>query len=275
MATEVPPLAGEPVTATTYHHTSLVEEEEGYGDNIHFCRYLPLLARRCGKVLVRCRPALEPILQRVEGVAGVVPITASEPGMPVDRYVHMMSLPHLLEPEPARMSDSVPYLAVDPDLGEHWRQRIKGARLKIGLVWAGNPTQPKDVVRSIPLSQFQPLAAVEGVTFYSLQKGPAAAQLAEAPFPIVDLAPGLADFSSTAAAIAQLDLVITVDTAVCHLAGALGRPVWTLLYFPPDWRWQLQGDETLWYPSMRLFRQGTERRWAPVIQEVAQALAKY
>lgn len=253
--------------------TILVEEDQGYGDSFQFCRYLSLLAEKCGKVVVRARPAVERILKRVAGVADVIPITATSANMQIDRYVYMLSLPHLVGRGEDKIHRTPPYISAEPALIEQWRPRISSPCPKVGLVWAGSVSHGKNAFRSIPLAMFKPLANIKGVSFYSLQKGDAAQQVTNAPFPIIDLSPELHDFNHTAAAIAHLDWVITVDTAVAHLAGGMGKPVWTLLYFPPDWRWQRDGEATPWYPSMRLFRQDIDCAWEPVLARVGGALS--
>lgn len=254
--------------------TILVEEDQGYGDSIQFCRYLSLLAEKCGKVVVRCRPAVERILKRVAGVTDVIPITTTAVNMQIDRYVYMLSLPFLLGPGEDKIYRSPPYISAESPLLEQWRSLINAPNLKIGLVWAGSAGHSKNAFRSITLEMFNSLANIQGVTFYSLQKGDAAQQIANSSLRIIDLSAELRDFNDTAAAIAHLDLVISVDTAVAHLAGAMGKPVWTLLYFPPDWRWQEEGDSTPWYPSMRLFRQDVTCKWQPVIGRVAEELSQ-
>jgi ADP-heptose:LPS heptosyltransferase len=148
--------------------------------------------------------------------------------------------------------------------------------LRIGLVWAGGPHHSNDRWRSIPLAQFAPLTNLEGANFYSLQTGEAAEQVKqlEAPVRIIDLRDDLQDFADTAAVVASLDLVITVDTAVAHLAGALGKPVWILLTNAPDWRWFLEREDSPWYPTARLFRQTTHGNWQDVLARMQQELRK-
>lgn len=254
--------------------TILVEEDEGYGDSFQFCRYLPLLAERCNKVIVRCRPATEKILSRIKGVAAIIPITASSTDIHIDRCVYMMSLPHLLGPEPDGIVRDIPYLSIDPSQVQKWKNPIHSEGLKVGLVWAGSATHGKDSSRSIPFSLFAPFENIEGVSFYSLQKGPPTAQLENSPFPITDLGSQFEDFSDTAAAIINLDLVISVDTSIAHLAGGLGKPVWMLSYFPGDWRWGFKGSETVWYPTMKIFRQDNSCNWEPVIKQMLPDLLK-
>jgi ADP-heptose:LPS heptosyltransferase len=163
---------------------------------------------------------------------------------------------------------------------EKWRKKVDAAAgdaaIKIGLAWAGRPTHKQDKERSVKLARFANVSKIEGVKLFSLQKGPAAAEANPAPagMSIANLTGGLADFSDTAAFVANLDLVIAVDTAVVHLAGALGKPVWTLLAFAPDWRWLLARDDSPWYPSMRLFRQPAIGDWNAVFAQVEEELRK-
>jgi hypothetical protein len=155
-----------------------------------------------------------------------------------------------------------------------WQQRLASHNVNVGLVWAGNPGHWRDRQRSLPLAAFVPLAQIQGVSLYSLQKGATAVQVATVPvgMKLIDLAPELDDFATTTAVIANLDLVITVDTAVAHLAGAMGVPVWNLITSPPDWRWLLEREDSPWYPSMRLFRQETVGDWSLLIERVAEDL---
>jgi ADP-heptose:LPS heptosyltransferase len=168
---------------------------------------------------------------------------------------------------------SIPYLQADPQLAHAIAQHFGASAntgLRVGLVWSGSPRHTRDPQRSIPLSQLCALTEILGTTFYSLQKGPAAKDLLNMPIDmnLVDLSGYLNDFADTAAAIANLDLVITVDTAVAHLAGALGRPVWILLTRNPDWRWLLAREDSPWYPTARLFRQDKASDWHSVIDRV-------
>jgi hypothetical protein len=172
----------------------------------------------------------------------------------------------------------VPYLEIEPSESERWKQRLAGpARVvKVGLVWAGNKENLNDLNRSIRLSMLSPLAAVEWVDFYSLQKGEPAAQATSdgAGFNLIDFTDELQNFDHTAALIQNLDLVISVDTSVAHLAGALGKPVWIMVPFSSDWRWMLGREDSPWYPSMRLFRQKAAGDWKDVVGRVTTALAE-
>jgi hypothetical protein len=168
----------------------------------------------------------------------------------------------------------IPYLAPDPASTRAMAMRLGGSEgFKVGLVWSGNPRHPNDRQRSIPLQRLAPICDVPGVRFFSLQTDERAGDLQQVPpGRIIDLSPHLTDFAETAAAVSQLDLVISVDTAVAHLAGALGRPAWTLLPEPADWRWLRDRDSSPWYPGMRLFRQTKRHEWDPVLDRVREAL---
>jgi Flp pilus assembly protein TadD len=257
--------------------TILLYAELGSGDTIHLIRYAPLVARRGGKVIVECQPGLEKLLRSVDGIQEVV--AQGQPLPPFDMQCPMMSLPlefgTTLETIPA----NVPYLSPPPDRVAAWRERIgdHSNHLNVGLVWAGRPDHKNDRQRSIRLDQFAPLATVKSVRFYSLQKGQAAASQAAVPPPgmdFIDWTSDLLDFAETAALMANLDLLISVDTSVIHMAGAIGKPVWVLIPFVPDFRWFLNRTDTPWYPTMRLFRQPALRDWNSVIADVTSALAQ-
>jgi Flp pilus assembly protein TadD len=253
--------------------TILLHAEQGFGDMIQVIRYAPLVARRGGKVIVECRPELVQLFRAVVGVERVVAL--GEPMPPFDVQCPMMSLPLAFGTTLATIPATVPYLTAPADRIEAWRQRIgDDGRLRIGLVWAGRPAQQYDRRRSSRLDHFAPLAQVKSTRFFSLQKGEAAAQYATPPpaMEITDFSPDLNDFAETAALIANLDLVIGVETAVTHLAGAMGKPVWAILAHVADWRYMLDRADCAWYPTMRLFRQIKPGDWDAVIKEVASAL---
>ena len=248
----------------------LLHAEQGFGDSIQFIRYASLVAALGGTVLVECPPPLAGLFGIVRGVAQVIPEGAPLP--PFDCHAPMLSLPLLCQTTLQTVPAAIPYLTPDPQRCLEWRDRLglEGSRLKVGIAWSGNPKYFRDRLRSIALSELLPLLSVEGVDFISLQKDGGSEQIRQAPAAsgIIDHTALLRDFSETAALLAQLDLVISVDTAVAHLAGALGRPVWTLLPYAPDWRWMLERSDSPWYPTMRLFRQERIQEWAPVIGEV-------
>jgi hypothetical protein len=257
--------------------TILVHAEQGHGDIFHFIRYLPLVRRWSGRVLFECPAALHPLLSNCSGPDELLASAAPLP--PFDVHAPLLSLPHLLNLPDPKDSPSPPYLIANPALIAQWQTELSQLDgCKIGINWQGNPKHTKDSRRSIPLAEFLPLAQVPGVRLISLQKGFGKDQLADVANNglVLDLGSRLDEtagaFVDTAAALHGLDLVITSDTALAHLAGALGRPVWLALSAAPDWRWQLTGDATPWYPSMRLFRQSTLGDWATVFAQIAAEL---
>ena len=263
---------GRPLT----DQTLLVYAEQGLGDTLQFCRYLPNVAERVGRIVFECQPPLVSLLATLPGVTQCIAKTGEgEPRVGFDTYVPLLSLPGLFETTLGTLTaHHCPYLKPNDRLVDAWRQQLPQDRLKVGLVWAGNPRNANDRRRSIALSSLAPLARIPGMRFVSLQLGPAAQQAGQPPaqMDLLDVTADIGDFADTAAMVANLDLVIAVDTAVAHLAGALGVPVWTLIYAPPDWRWLLEREDSPWYPTMRLFRQETPGQWAPVIGRVAAAL---
>jgi tetratricopeptide (TPR) repeat protein len=259
--------------------TLLVECEQGFGDTLQFARFLPRVKERGGEVLFHVQPELHRLL---EGVAGPDRLLKKEPGAapgaPFELYIHLLSLPRVFGTTSRTLPEGVSYLKAAPEVCGRWRTRLgPGGPMKAGLVWAGNPRHPNDRHRSCRLAQFAPLARVPGLAFFGLQKGTGAGEALKPPqgMRFIDLAPELHDFVDTAAALETLDLVITVDSAVAHLAGGLGRPAWVLLPFMPDWRWMLQRGDSPWYPSVRLFRQPAPGDWASVFEEVAVALGRF
>ncbi|MCI0356178.1 MAG: TIGR03032 family protein, partial [Acidobacteria bacterium] len=260
--------------------TLLIHTEQGAGDAIQFARYLPLAAERAGKLMLVCRAELMPLFATLPGIGEI-----REPGTfqvaEFDTYAPLLSLPHLfgttLDTIPAR----TPYL----DAALLRRRKTVAllppsipARLKVGLAWAGSPAHNNDRNRSCSLAEFLPiLLRARGTAFYSLQKGQRSQELRELPSDrtVHDLDGLIHDYGDTALLIDQLDLIITVDTAVAHLAGALGKPVWILLPEVPDWRWGLEGETTPWYPRMRLFRQTPHGDWSGVMARVAETLEQW
>jgi tetratricopeptide (TPR) repeat protein len=249
----------------------LLHAEQGFGDAIHFSRFAPLVARRGGKVILFCPQEVVRLLQSVEGVEQVV--EWNDPLPPFDLECPLLSLPRVFQTDLTNIPASVPYISPDPTSKAAWQARLHPIDgLKVGLAWAGRPTHARELQRSIPLAAFSPLARLPRVRFFSLQKGLPAQQAATAPFPLTDWTSDLTDFADTATLVDNLDLVITADTAVAHLAGALNKPVWTLLPHTPDWRWMLDRPDSPWYPTMRLFRQPTPGDWCTPIEQVVQSL---
>ena len=257
--------------------TILLHAEQGLGDGIQFVRYAAMLRRMGARVIVECDDALARLFATLDGVERVV--RRSDPTPPHDAWAALMSLPHLLGTTLATIPAEVPYLRAEPELAERWRTRLATtAGLRVGLVWAGNPDFGHDPQRSVPLAALLPLMTVEGVSFFGLQKGGGRRELdgwqGRLPPCFTDLGDEIGDFADTAAILANLDLVVCVDTAVAHLAGALGRPVWTLLRDVGDWRWLDRGERTPWYPTMRLFRQERPGSWDSVVAGVGAALTR-
>jgi tetratricopeptide (TPR) repeat protein len=251
--------------------TVLLYKEGGFGDTIQFARYAPLVAERGARVILEVQPALTRLFQTLDGVDLLV---KRGPQLPeFDFQSNLADLPRIfgttLETVPAK-----PYLSANPVLTRIWRKRLGSSGFKVGLVWAGNPGFPDARHKSIPLPQLAPLASCRGIKWVSLQKGAGASELAAAPdgMRLLSFDERLVDFAETAAVIENLDLVITIDTAVAHLAGALGRPVWVLLPLVPDWRWLVEREDSPWYPSVRLFRQTELGTWTSVVERVAREL---
>ncbi|MBK9114871.1 MAG: tetratricopeptide repeat protein [Betaproteobacteria bacterium] len=254
--------------------TILIHVEQGLGDSIQFVRYVPRVKALGATVLLVVRPELERLLTGFPGVDRLL-VAGDTVTLACDYVVHLLSLPEVFRTALDSVPADVPYLEAPEDARAQWRERLAGAPgLRVGLVWAGNPDHPGDRSRSIALDALAPLGAVPGVRYFSLQKGERAAQARTPPpgLDLVDLSAAIGNFTDTAAIIANLDLVVCVDTAVAHLAGALGKDVWMLISQPPDWRWLLGRADTPWYPTMRLFRQAVRGRWDEAIAEVAAAL---
>jgi hypothetical protein len=255
--------------------TILLHAEQGFGDTLQFIRYLPLMARRAGRVIVECQAELERLLRPSCGSCEIVP--KGQPLPDFDVHCPLLSLPRIFGATMDASPVAVPYLVADPARVEAWRKKLSlsSGTLNVALAWAGNPGFKGDRTRSTTLDRLAALAKVRGVNFYSIQKGEPARQLEHPPagMRVVDLGPELHDFCDTAAVMAVMDLVLTTDTSVAHLAGALGRPVWVMLQFAPDWRWLIGREDCPWYPSMRLFRQRSRGDWPGVVDQIAGELA--
>lgn len=272
----VPRWDGRPIPGGTL----LLHAEQGFGDALNFARYLPYACERSGaqRVIVECPRALDRLMRQSYGppVEFTIYQQGHEPGpQPFDCYATALSLPFILGMyEPLTMPQ--PYLQLDPAWREAWRERLGAATgLRVGLVWAGNANHVNDWRRSIDARRLLPLLTSHPtIRFYSLQlEAPNDSGQVLRDAGLIDLAQHITDFADTAAFVSELDLIIAVDTAIVHLAGALGRPVWTLLPLAPDWRWGLEREDTPWYPTMRLFRQKRAGDWDEVIQRVDEALA--
>ncbi len=255
----------------------LIFHEQGFGDALQFCRYLPLVKAGGGVVQFSTKKPLLRLFSNFPGIDELIDHSAETiAGAQPDLAVPLMSLPYIFGTTLATIPVAVPFPAAIRHLLKKWRSKIDNpaANLRVGLVWAGSPAHIPGQIRTCGLQVMAPLADIPGVTFYSLQKGEAANQ-AHTPPPkmqLIDLTEDIADFADTAGLIMNLDLVIAVDTAVAHLAGALGKPVWTLLPAAGEWRWLLARNDTPWYPAMRLFRQSAPGGWSSVMTAVAQKL---
>jgi Flp pilus assembly protein TadD len=252
--------------------TILTYAEQGFGDTIQFLRYVPMLAAQGARVVVEVPKALARLAGSVAGASTVVAQGAALPDY--DCQCALASLPLRFGTGLATIPADIPYLAADAAALARWRLRIGSGGRRIGLVWAGSPLHRKDAQRSIPIELLAPLLDLPDTAWFSLQVGERAPDLAKLPpGRVVDLAPELGDFAETAAALEALDLVIGVDTAVLHLAGALGRPGFLLLPFTADWRWLTGRADSPWYPSLQLFRQKSPGDWAGAIARVGAVLA--
>jgi Flp pilus assembly protein TadD len=266
--------------------TVLLHAEQGFGDTLQFIRYAPRVKERGGAVVVECQPELVSLLSTCPGIDQVVAAGSLLP--PFAAHAPLLSLPGVFRTSLATIPAKVPYLWADAQLVERWRPEVSAVpplptpspsggegkvrgSFKIGITWQGRPSHPGDRHRSVPLAQFTPLARLDGVRLVSLQVGPAAAQAAGSDLGVIDLGSRFspASFADAAAVMMSLDLVVTVDSAVAHLAGALGVPVWVAVPFAPDFRWLLERDDSPWYPSMRLFRRKDPSNWEEVFARIA------
>jgi Flp pilus assembly protein TadD len=255
----------------------LLVGDQGYGDTIQFARYIPMVVERCLELIVGCSAEMAPLLANIPGVTQYAHRWTDIPGHAA--HCRMSSLPYLFRTQLDTIPSRVPYLKVDPSRIAHWRDRLnatlpRGVR-RIGLAWTGRPTHPNDRRRSMPLSSLEALGDARPAAFVSLQKPVPARDLPDmAQFPgMTDISADLTDFGETAAVIENLDLVITVDTAMGHLAGALGKPTWILIPKAADWRWMLDRDDSPWYPSVRLFRQQKPGAWTETLHRLGAALS--
>ncbi|MBR0776087.1 tetratricopeptide repeat protein [Bradyrhizobium diazoefficiens] len=250
----------------------LLHAEQGFGDTIQFCRFVPAIAAG-RRVILEVQPPLVPLLAGLPGIERIV--ARRDPLPPFDLHCPLLSLPRALGITLETIPQE-PYLRADPERVAAWRQRVRQLDgLRVGFAWAGNQTMVGDRRRSIPLERFSQLADISGVSFVSLQKGSAASQSLPPGLSLHDWTDDLHDFGDTAALIEALDLVISVDTAVVHLAGALGRPVWLLNRFNRCWRWLVNRDDSPWYPTLRQFRQPEPGDWDSVLENVRAALQTY
>ena len=251
--------------------TILIHAEQGYGDTLQFVRYVPAAAARGGRVVLEVPKPLVRLARTVAGASEVV--AAGDPLPDFDCHCPLLSLPRVFKTTLHTIPDAVPYLCVPAEASAVWRKRIATAPgLKIGVAWCGSMVGVIDR-RPIDVRLFEPLSEIPNVSWFSLQVGERCRDLMLLNRPrITDLSPWLTDFAETAAAACHLDLVITIDTSVAHLAGALGCPTWVLLPYNADWRWLIERDDSPWYPTARLYRQKEPGDWTGVISGIAAAL---
>ena len=272
--TDKPQWDGTPFTDGTL----LLVADQGFGDVIQFSRYIPWVLERCPDVVIACSSEMVPVLRQFLPEDRI--FFRWETCPPYKAFAALSGLPRLHGTRVDHVLAPIPYLHADPVRVASWTARLRrlapNTLLKVGIVWAGRPTHNNDRRRSSKLADFAPLAALPGVALVSLQKGPSADQAGRyfGRAPLINIGAEVRDYDDTMALLECLDLVVTVDTSVGHLAAAMGKPVWILLATSPDWRWLLGREDTLWYPTVRLFRQTEPRVWGDVFQNVAAALAE-
>jgi hypothetical protein len=259
--------------------TLLLIADQGFGDVIQFARYIPWAAKRCRDIAIASSVEVRPLLQQIAPAARQFVRWEDAPDYAA--YCPLSGLPRLAGTRIDSVPVPIPYLRADPGRTAQWAERLDGliprGLRRVGVIWAGRPTHNNDRNRSALLADFRPLASVSGVALLALQKGPktdqAGAYYGRAP--LINIGAEIEDYDDTMAILENLDLLVTVDTSVAHLAGAMGRPVWIMLPRAPDWRWLLDRADTPWYPTLRLFRQTTVRRWDDVAQAIAAGLATH
>lgn len=252
--------------------------DQGFGDTIQFCRYIPEVAKLCPNLVMACSSEMQPIVMQQAGITRYADRWENVPDFAA--YCPLSGLPRLFGTDLNSIPAPVPYVRADPAKVARWRARlgqlIPAGFQAIGIVWAGRPTHGNDFNRSATLKTLAPLAALERTALVSLQIGPAAAQVAEyyGAAPLIHLGAEIVDFTDTMAILEVLDRVVAVDTSIVHLAGAMGRPVSVLLPFAPDWRWLRERSDTPWYPTLELFRQPASGAWAAPVAAVAERLKR-
>ena len=268
----IPPWDGKPMRDGSI----LLVADQGYGDGIQFSRYVPWARERCEKVVVACSKELQPLIRDIPGVDVIFDAWASCPK--VDAWETMSGLPRHHGTRAGNIPAAIPYMHARPDNKDRWAARLDQlappGKPRIGIVWAGRPTHMNDRNRTISLTRLAPMLELDEFNFISLQKGPATEQIGRyfGRALLVNLGPELDNFGDSAAVIESLDLVVCVDTSVGHVAGAIGKPVWVMLPYAPDWRWLRERSDTPWYPHMRLWRPPAPKDWDSLIATVTEAL---
>ena len=258
--------------------TLMLIGDQGFGDTIQFCRYIPEVARICPNLIMACSSEMKPIVMQQAGITRYFDRWEDVPAF--DAYCPLSGLPRLFGTDLDNIPAPIPYVKADPAKVTRWRARLgalvpRGYRT-IGIVWAGRPTHGNDFNRSMTLAKLAPLARLENTALVSLQIGPSVAQVATyyGAAPLINLGAEIEDFTDTMAILELLDHVVSVDTSIVHLAGAMGRPVSVLLPFAPDWRWLCERSDTPWYPSVELFRQVTSSSWSEPVAAVVERLRR-
>jgi len=255
----------------------LLVADQGYGDVIQFARYIPWVVTRCSEIAVACSSEIRDVITQQSGVGTTFDHWQSGPDF--SAYCPLSGLPRLCGTTLETIPAPIPYLHADRQKAAVWSERLSGlvpaGYRRVGIAWAGRPGHVNDHNRSTTLSAFAPLAELSGLALISLQKAPGQAQIGTywGRAPLVNLGAEIVDFGDTMAILDSLDVLVTVDTAVAHLAGAMGKPVWLMLPFAPDWRWLLDRADSPWYPTARLFRQTVAGQWGPVTAAMARELA--
>jgi hypothetical protein len=259
--------------------TLLLIADQGFGDVIQFARYIPWAAERCPNIAIACSGEVQPLLRQIAPDARQFVRWQDAPDYAA--FCALSGLPRLAGTRTDSVPVPVPYLRADPARVTQWAERMEGlvpqGFRRVGVIWAGRPTHNNDRNRSALLTDFLPLANVSGIALLALQKGPKTGQAGAyyGRAPLINIGAEIEDYDDTMAILENLDLLVTVDTSVAHLAGAMGRPVWIMLPRAPDWRWLLERGDTPWYPSVRLFRQQTVRQWGDVAKAMAAELAQW
>jgi hypothetical protein len=252
--------------------TLMLIGDQGFGDTIQFCRYIPEVAKIAPNLIMACSAEMKPILMQQGGITRYFDRWEHMPAF--DAYCALSSLPRLFDTNLSNIPAPVPYVQADPAKIEHWRERIDALAPKtyrrLGLVWAGRPTHGNDFNRTMTLRQLAPLAALDRVALLSLQLGPAQTEIGRyfGRAPLINLGAEIQDFTDTIAILSVLDRLVTVDTGVAHLAGAMGRPTSILLPYAPDWRWLLDRTDTPWYPTVTLHRQDRPGQWDGAVEKM-------
>jgi hypothetical protein len=252
----------------------LIRTEQGLGDNLQFIRCVPQVKRLGGTITVEAPRALMALFSQIPEIDRLIESQPdSQDPCEYDLIAYIMDLPSILRTTLKTVPVEVPYLYADIAKVNHWQPKLITPKFKVGVAWAGSSEHANDMNRSCSLDHFASFTEISNVQLFSLQKGDHEQDLIRHDhLPIVNIAPNLHSFADTAAVIDQLDLVISVDTAVLHLAGALAKPAWALIPFAPDWRWLLKREDSPWYPTLRLFRQTKPGQWEDVIEQVTESL---